>query len=107
MKLISLNKYISFLILLISFQPLYAEKEIDIWNKQIKEKSQTITPSNNPSNNTINSEVFKKPQIKEKIKIENEILKNSQDEKVFGIYDPAENNFNLNMWAQTEAEDVK
>ena len=39
MKLKSLNKYISFLILFISFQSLYAEEQIDIWNKEIKEKS--------------------------------------------------------------------
>ena len=107
MKLKSLNKYISFLILFISFQPLYAEKEIDIWNKEIKEKSQTIKPDNNTSNNTINSEIFKKSQTNTSIKIENEILDNSQDVKIFGIYDPAENNFDLNMWTQTEAENVR
>ena len=107
MKLIGLNKNISLLILLILFKPLYAEEEIDIWNKEIKEKSEIIIPENNPSNNTINSEIFKKSQTNENIKIENEILENSQDPKIFGIYDPAENNFNLNMWTQTEAEDVR
>jgi len=107
MKLISLNKNISLLVLLILFKPLYAEEEIDIWNKKIKEKSEIIIPENNPSNNTINSEIFKKSQTNENIKIENEILENSQDPKIFGIYDPAENNFNLNMWTQTEAEDVR
>ena len=107
MKLISLNKNISLLVLLILFKPLYAEEEIDIWNKEIKEKSEIIIPENNPSNNTINSEIFKKSQTNENIKIENEILENSQDPKIFGIYDPAENNFNLNMWTQTEAEDVR
>ena len=107
MKLISLNKNISLLILLILFKPLCAEEEIDIWNKEIKEKSKIIIPENNPSNNTINSEIFKKSQTNENIKIENEILENSQDPKIFGIYDPAENNFNLNMWTQTEAEDVR
>ena len=107
MKLISLNKNISLLILLILFKPLYAEEEINIWNKEIKEKSEIIIPENNPSNNTINSEIFKKSQTNENIKIENEILENSQDPKIFGIYDPAENNFNLNMWTQTEAEDVR
>ena len=107
MKLISLNKNISLLILLILFKPLYAEEEIDIWNKEIKEKSEITIPNNNPSNNTINSEIFKKSQTNENIKIENEILENSQDPKIFGIYDPAENNFNLNMWTQTEAEDVR
>ena len=107
MKSKSLNKYISFFILFILFQPLHAEEEIDIWNKEIKEKSEIIIPENNPSNNTINSEIFKKSQTNENIKIENEILENSQDPKIFGIYDPAENNFNLNMWTQTEAEDVR
>ena len=107
MKLTSLNKNISLLILLILFKPLSAEEEIDIWNKEIKEKSEIIIPENNPSNNTINSEIFKKSQTNENIKIENEILENSQDPKIFGIYDPAENNFNLNMWTQTEAEDVR
>ena len=107
MKLKSLNKYISFLVLFILFQPLYAEEQIDIWNKEIKEKSQTIEPDNNKSNNTINSEIFKKSQTNTSIKIENEILESSQDIKVFGIYDPAENNFNLNMWTQTEAEKIR
>ena len=39
MKLISLNRYISLLILIISFLPLHAEEEIDIWNKENKENS--------------------------------------------------------------------
>ncbi len=107
MKLISLNKYISFLILIISFQSLYAEEEIDIWNKEIKEKTKITKPENQSSDGTINSELFKKSQSKTSIKIENEILENSQETKIFGIYDPAENNFDLNMWTQTEAEDIK
>ena len=28
-------------------------------------------------------------------------------QKIFGIYDPAENNFDLNMWSETSAEDVR
>ena len=47
MKFKSLNKYISFLILIISFQSLYAEDEIDIWNKEIKEESQKTKSDNN------------------------------------------------------------
>ena len=107
MKLKSLNKYISFLILFISFQFLYAEEEIDIWNKEIKEKSKTTKSVNDISDNTINSEIFKKSQTNMNIKIEDEILHNSKDIKIFGIYDPAENNFDLNMWSKTEAEDVR
>ena len=107
MKSKSLNKYISFLILFFFFQPIHAEEEIDIWNKEIKKKSQTIKPDNSISNNTINSESFKIQKKDNSVKIENEILDSSQDAKIFGIYDPAENNFDLNMWTQTEAEKVR
>ncbi len=107
MKLSSLNKYISFLILLILHQSLYAEEEIDIWNKEIKKKSTIIQSDNNTSNQSINSEIFKKSQINNNIKIENEILEGSENIKIFGIYDPAENDFDLNMWTQTEAENVR
>ena len=27
--------------------------------------------------------------------------------KIFGIYDPEDNNFNLNMWSNTEAEQIR
>ena len=63
MKLKSLNSYISSLILIILFLPLQAEEEIDIWNKEVKEKSQITKPDDNLSNRTINSEVFKKSKI--------------------------------------------
>ena len=64
MKLKSLNKYISFLILFTSFQSLYAEEQIDIWNKEIKEKSSAIQSDNNTSNNTINSYLKNHKQIR-------------------------------------------
>ncbi len=106
MKLSSLNKYIGLLILLISYQSLHSEEEIDIWNKDAKKKS-TIIKTETTSNQSINSEIFKKSQTNNKIKIEDEILESSENVKIFGIYDPAENNFNLNMWSQTEAENVR
>ena len=106
MKLSSLNKYIGLLILLILYQPLHSEEEIDIWNKDTKKKS-TIIKTETTSNESINSEIFKKSQTNNKIKIEDEILESSENVKIFGIYDPAENNFDLNMWSQTEAENVR
>ena len=60
MKLISLNKYISLLILFILFKPLHAEEEIDIWNKEIKEKSEIINNRIILLIQQINSQIFKK-----------------------------------------------
>ena len=106
MKLKSLNKYISLIILFLSFSSLSAEEKIDIWGKEKKKN-----PTENSEINSINAEGDeKKIDINKpvnKIKIENEILVASETPKVFGIYDPAENNFDLNMWSTTKVDDLK
>ena len=56
MKLSSLNKYIGLLILLISYQSLHSEEEIDIWNKEIKKNSTIVETETNTS---INQSIFK------------------------------------------------
>ncbi len=105
MKLTSLNKYLSFLILVILFQPLFAEEEIDIWNKEKKQIPETIE-NDNPEKNISSQSIFTNQQ-NNNIEIENEILNTSKEANVFGIYDPAENDFDLNMWTTTKAEDVR
>jgi len=104
MKLKSLNKYIGFLILFISILPLHAEEEIDIWNQEKKEK---IELEENNSSTKIEPNISNAVSISNDIKIQNEVLESSQDAKIFGIYDPADNNFDLNMWSQTSADDVR
>ena len=107
MKLKSLNKYISFLILFFSFLPISAEDEIDIWNKEKKENIEKIVTDDNNSNKKIKSDLFNSSKLNNQIKVENQIVKYSEEIKIFGIYDPAENDFDLNMWALTNAEDVR
>ena len=107
MKLNSLNRYISSLILIISFLPLYAEEQIDIWNKDKKKNSEINKSESDRSNTNTNPKTITSIKADSKIKIEEQILDNSKDAKIFGIYDPAENNFDLNMWSKTEAEDVR
>ena len=106
MKLKSLNNYIGFLILLLLTSSLKAEEKIDIWNKENKDTKKIIEPKKEEINNTLNSEVFK---IKKdnKIEIENELKEEVNTVKIFGIYDPEDNNFNLNMWSNTEAEQIR
>ena len=107
MKLKSLNKYISFLIIFIYLLPSNAEEEIDIWNKEKNQNSTTEVEKKENSNSTINSSIFSVPKEDNKIKIDNKILVNSEEIKVYGIYDPADNNYDLNMWSQTNAENVR
>ena len=41
------------------------------------------------------------------LSIEKEILDVSQEIKVYGIHDPAVNDFDLNMWLKTDSDKVR
>ena len=41
------------------------------------------------------------------IQIEDNIKENINENKVFGVHDPADYNFDLNMWSSTKAEDIR
>ena len=107
MILKSLNKYISLLIITLSFSTLYGENEIDIWNKKKQEAIENNKKEEINFESTINQKAFKDVPNSQNIEIENEILKKSEDVKIFGIYDPADNNFDLNMWSTSDADNVR
>ena len=52
-------------------------------------------------------ETNQKIELNEKIEIENNSIESSTEAKIYGVYDPAEFNFNLNMWSTTNADDVR
>ena len=105
MKLKSFNYFIGLLIIFFC-TPLISEEKIDIWknkeNKALesqnleKEKEKLKENSNLKSSQTIKT--LETIQIQESSTIE------TNKQKVFGVYDPATNNFNLNMWSTTKAE---
>ena len=107
MKLKSLNKYIGLLILIISFEPLYAEEEIDIWNKEKNIKSESLKNKNQDALTITNSKILSAPNINNNIEIENAILDSSKNLEIFGVYEPADSDLDLNMWSQTKAENLR
>ena len=106
MKLKSLNKYASLLIFIISFLPVNAEEQIDIWDNKDVIKKEENSSDTDIINNTNNNTIFNKIK-KNQISIENEILDNNQEVEIFGIFDPAESDFDLNMWSETNADDIR
>ncbi len=109
MKLRSFRFLLSLLILIFSSSSVLSEEKIDIWkNKKDKTKNTENIILDNKSNIDVKSKLSeKKDNAKKLIKIEDSPLDTSKEMKVFGIYDPADYNFNLNMWSTTKAEDVK
>ena len=106
-KLLHLSKFIQFSILftLLVFDAVFASTAINIWEK--KEN---------------NSDQVEEPDLEEKIKIESPILSddvekitieiNEQtiedtDRSVIGIFDPEDNNFSLQMWSQSDGNEIK
>ncbi len=110
MKLKSFNLYCLLIIFLFS-TPLKSEDEIDIWKKnntEEKESTQINKKINKEETQKLNFDSIKTIELNQKIEITDGSLKeNSQEVKVFGIYDPADNDFDLNMWSSTKAEDIK
>ena len=107
MILKSFKSYLSLLILLIFCFPVIAEDKIDIWknNKQNSENPEPRTQNSievKPKQKTIRVETNN-----DEIKIEDSINDKIDEAKVYGIYDPADYNFNLNMWSSTQADDLK
>ena len=90
-----------------SFSSSYGDEKIDIWknkkndSNKIEDKLET---SENSKKNSSNS--LEKISVSQKI-TEDKIIDSSEDVKVFGVYDPSDYDFNLNMWSSTSAEDVR
>ena len=110
MKLKSCNFFKCLLISLLFFSPMKSEEEIDIWNKKQNKvlsetnKDETITKETQK----LNTDSIKTIQLDQKIKIEGNTLNEKNEEiEITGIYDPSENDFNLNMWSSTNADDLK
>ncbi len=102
------SSILSSLIFLILITSVFGDEKIDIWK-------------NKNNNNNLKNEQIQKPDTKKidnldkklsisptkSIEIENSTIDASDKNQVFGIYDPEDFNFNLNMWSATKAEDVR
>jgi hypothetical protein len=108
MKLKSFNYFLGLLIIFLSFTFLKSEEQIDIW-KNKKNNSDSTNAQTNITKEAIKEipNTTQPIETSQSIEIENNLLNKSGDIKVFGIYDPADNDFNLNMWSSTKAVDLK
>jgi hypothetical protein len=102
MKLLSLSKYFYLVVFLLNFcNNLHSEDAVDIWkkNKELSEKENNNSIKNNNSN-SIFSSINKKNKNKD-IEIEQDISEKFEETKLYGIFDPNNNDFTLYMWSRT------
>tara|TARA_B100001057_G_C22834971_1_gene944871 strand:+ start:24 stop:1757 length:1734 start_codon:yes stop_codon:yes gene_type:complete len=106
MKLKSFNYLLSLLIICL-FTPAFGEEKIDIWNNKKEIPSKSLKSKETLPEENSNFKPSQTIQASEKIKIEEGVDFKSDEKKVYGIYDPANYDFSLNMWSSTKAEDLR
>ena len=102
-----LNRFILFIIFFIIpiLSSAFGEDEpADIWKNQ-KTQNEQNNESNNEKDITIESPIISEDVQKVIIRVDNKI--EDQNRSVIGIFDPDENNFNLNMWLASDGKEVK
>ena len=105
MKLKNFNCIVSLLVIF-SFSPLFCEEKIDIWKnkKDVASENQNEKTEIKKERNIEASQTI---QALEKIQIQEGSEIQSEEQQVFGIYEPASFDFSLNMWSETKAEDLR
>ena len=99
-----LNKliYFTFFVNILIFNFTISFAAVDIWDKKKNDQSSKI---NNEKEIKIKSPILSEDINKIIIEIDENEIKDS-DKSIIGIFDPVENNFNLNMCSQSDGEDV-
>ena len=102
-----LNKFIHFIFLvyILIFNFTLSIAAVDIWEKKDK-KNEQKNQTADEEEIKIESPIISEDLNKIKIKI-NEKEIDGQGPTIVGIFDPEENNFNLNMWSETDGEEIK
>ena len=115
MKILKLlNKKFSLIfILFLTFSAYAEEQPVDIWNIDKKETDQnsTINDSNLEkidTNKIITETGIYNMQSKNQIdKIELDETLKSEENKIFGLYDPDDNSLDMNIWSNSDGDQLK
>ena len=106
-KLINLSsKFLFLLIFLISFYPpAIGVESADIWKKEANKEKENIKEEKINEKSKI--DFSKENKNLDKIKIVDSDTNLENPIKLSGLYDPEKNDLNLNMWSNTNGEEIE
>jgi hypothetical protein len=106
-RLLHLNRLIRIIIFFtaIIFTPAHSVTSEDIWGKK-ENNNENNTQAENEQETIIQNPILSEDNGKITIKINEEEV-GKFDQTVIGIFDAEINNFNLNMWSQSDGSDIK
>ena len=110
LKLLSKKLLLFTFILFTSFKAHSSDKPVDIWKENEKKNDQN-SESNSPiyENNNLSSEIsiYNKKSNDETLDIVQDISLNSKNIKITGLYDPQDYDLNINMWSNSDGDQLK
>jgi len=106
MKLKNFNYLISLLVFFLS-SSLWSEEKIDIWKNNTNNNIETSNSSKKEIQEIDNTKASNVIKSSEKIEIQEGSEIETEERNVSGIFQPADYNFDLNMWSNTKAEDLR
>ena len=106
MKLKSFSYFLGLLIILLCF-PALSEEKIEIWNSKKKPETNIQIQKKLDTKENLNTNTSQSIQAVEKIEIQEGDTLKLDEQKVYGIYEPANFDFGLNMWSTTRADDFR
>jgi hypothetical protein len=85
-----------------------SQEPVDIWNVEEKQKTEVVTTNKNLEENNIpqNTIYEMQSQIGDELNIEEDQTLSSKKIKIEGLYDPAENGLDINMWSNSNGDQI-
>ena len=100
------KKYIPvILFFLLSWPGVNSQEPIDIWNIDDKKNTEITFQNESIENDTTQNSIYKmqsKNNIDQSIEEDQTLLLN----KIVGLYDPAENGLDINMWSKSNGDQI-
>ena len=100
-------KYLIGLLIIFFYPPLMSEEKIDIWKNKKEIVLDSSKQDDNDKQGNPNLQTSQTIKALEKIQIEDGSKIQPEEQIVYGIYEPANYDFNLNMWSTTNAEELR
>ena len=107
MKLKSFNYFIGLLIIFFCTPLIISEEKIDIWKNKKESTGDNSKKESTDKQKKSNLESYQNIKALDEIQIKEGSEIQEDDQKIYGIYEPANYNLSLNMWSGTKAEDLR
>jgi len=85
-----------------------SQEPVDIWNVEEKQKTEVTTTNKDLEEKNIpqNTIYEMQSQIRDELNIEEDQTLSSKKIKIEGLYDPAENGLDINMWSNSNGDQI-